>query len=153
MAKLGEVLFNFLIKLLLIVGLFLWFKISVGWTVLLAPMALMALILFGTSIGILLAPLGFLYNDVIKGLSIVSIFWLILTPVVYSTPEEGVASILVNLNPVTHLLVTTRELATIGIVTAPMGFTLSLLLTRILLIVSLITFRAALPFVIERLSA
>ena len=37
LAKLGEVFFNFGIKLVLIVGLFIWFKISITWSIILSP--------------------------------------------------------------------------------------------------------------------
>lgn len=63
LAKVGEVFFNFAIKLILIVGLFIWFRIPTNWTVILTPVPLIHLILLGTFIGILLAPLGVLYQD------------------------------------------------------------------------------------------
>ena len=51
LAKLGEVFFNFGIKLVLIIGLFLWFKMPVTWSVILAPVALIHLIMLGTFFG------------------------------------------------------------------------------------------------------
>ncbi|MBD0336286.1 MAG: ABC transporter permease, partial [Cyanobacteria bacterium Co-bin13] len=76
LAKMGEVGFNFAIKLILIVGLFLWYRIPVSWTVILAPVALIHLTLLGTFIGTLLSPLGVLYQDVSKGLTFITSFWL-----------------------------------------------------------------------------
>ena len=76
LAKLGEVGFNFGIKLILIVGLFLYFQVPVSWTVLLTPVALIHLVLLGTLFGVLLAPLGVLYQDVTKGLNMFMGFWL-----------------------------------------------------------------------------
>ena len=74
LAKLGEVFFNFAIKLILITGLFIWFRVPITWTVILAPVALIHLILLGTFIGVLLSPLGVLYQDVSKGLTLFTSF-------------------------------------------------------------------------------
>lgn len=153
LAKLGEVGFNFLIKLILIVALFLWFRVSVSWTLILAPVALIHLILLGTLFGLLLAPLGVLYQDVSKGLTMVTGFWLFLTPVVYPLPKEGTFGMLVNLNPVTPLLVTTRELATTGVVSQPEQFWIVSGLTLMGLLLTWVAFRLAMPFVIERVSS
>lgn len=89
LAKLGEVFFNFAIKLILIVALFLWYRIPVSWTVILAPVALIHLIMLKTFFGLLLAPLGVLYGDILRGLTLIIGFWLFLTPVVYPVPSGG----------------------------------------------------------------
>ncbi len=154
LAKLGEVLFNFAIKLILIVGLFIWFRIPVSWTVILAFVALIHLIMLGTLIGMLLSPLGVLYQDVSKGLTMVTGFWLFLTPVVYPMPSgEGLFGLLVKLNPVTPLLVATRELATVGFISNPVGFWVVSIITIFGLMVTWIAFRLAMPYAIERVSA
>lgn len=153
LSKMGEVFFNFAIKLILIATLFLWFRIPVSWTVILTPVSLIHLVLLGTFIGLLLAPLGVLYQDVAKSLSMITGFWLFVTPVVYPIPEQGTFSLLVKLNPVTPLLVTTRELATTGIVSEPMGFWLVSAMTLVGILLTWMLFRLAMPFVVERVSA
>lgn len=153
LAKLGEVFFNFAIKLILIAAFFIWFKIPVSWTVILAPVALIHLVLLGTFFGILLAPLGILYQDVSRGLTLITGFWLFLTPVVYPVPKQGIFSILVQLNPVTPLLVTTRELATTGVLSDPYRFWVVSAITLLGLIITWVTFRLAMPFVVERVSS
>jgi lipopolysaccharide transport system permease protein len=153
LAKLGEVGFNFAIKLILIVALFLWFRVSVSSSVLLAPVALIHLVMLGTLVGVLLAPLGVLYQDVSKGLAMLTSFWLFITPVVYPVPSKGVFGQLVTFNPVTPLLVTTRELATTGIISNPGAFWLVSGLTMLGLLLTWVAFRVAMPYVIERVSA
>lgn len=153
LAKLGEVFFNFGIKLLLIIALFIWFRVPVNPAVILAPVALIHLILLGTFIGLLLAPLGMLYQDISKGLTMITGFWLFLTPVVYPVPTQGTFGMLVKLNPVTPLLVTTRELATTGIISNAAGFWIVSIITFFGLLLTWITFRLAMPFVIERVSS
>ncbi len=152
-AKLGEVFFNFGIKLILILGLFIWFQIPVTWSVILAPVALIHLVLLGIFIGLLLAPMSALYQDFSRGLTLITGFWLFLTPVVYPVPSQGVFGNILKLNPVTPLLVTTRELATIGVISDPQGFWVASLIAILGLLLAWIIYRLAMPFVIERISS
>lgn len=153
LAKLGEVFFNFGIKLILVIAVFAWYRMPLTWMALLAPLALVQLILLGTFIGLLLAPLGALYQDVIQGLTVFTGLWLFLTPVVYPVPGSGAFGTIVRLNPVTPLLVTTRELATTGMLSRPTGFIIVSAVTIIGLLVTWISFRLSLPFAIERASS
>ncbi len=153
LAKLGEIFFNFGIKLILIIGLFIYFKVNIYWTFILAFVAIIHLILLGTFIGLLLTPFALLYDDISRGINLITGFWLFLTPVVYPIPNSGAFSILVKLNPVTPILVTARELATTGLVSNPLGFWLVSLLTFIFLFFTWVAFRLAMPFVIERVGA
>lgn len=154
LSRLGQLGFNFAIKLILIVGLFVWFKIPITWTVLLAPVALIHLVALGTAIGLFLTPLGALYEDVTRGLTLVMGAWLFITPVIYPPPESGLFATLVQLNPVTPLLVTTRELAAEGgAISDPQGFWIASGIAIVGLLLSWLVYRVTMPFVIERMSA
>ncbi|NEQ04516.1 MULTISPECIES: ABC transporter permease [unclassified Moorena] len=153
LSKLGQVFFNFGIKLILIVGLFIWFRMPVSWSVIIAPVAFIHLVLFGTFIGLLLAPMGALYKDFSMGLTLATGFWLFLTPVVYPVPSEGVFGAIVKLNPVTPLLVTTRELATTGVISEPLGFWVTSGIAVVGLLLAWIVYRLSIPFVVERISS
>ncbi len=153
LAKLGEVFFNFGIKLLLIISLFLWFRIPVTWNIVIAPVALLHLVIFGTFIGLLLAPLGALFQDFSLGLTLVTGLWLFLTPVVYPVPSTGFFGTIVRFNPVTPLLVTTRELATTGDLSNPQGFWIASIVGIVGLAVGWVVYRLALPYVVERISS
>ncbi len=122
LAKLIEIGANLLVKLVLVIALFWWFAVPVAPTVVLAPLTLASLVLFGTLVGLFLAPLGLLHRDVSRGLALLTGTRLLLTPVVYPVPESGTFATLVRWNPVTPLLVTTRELATTGVVSEPLRF-------------------------------
>lgn len=153
LAQLSVVAFNFAVKLILIVGLFLWFHIPVTWSAVWAPVALALLVMLGTFFGLLLAPLNMLYQDISRGLSLITGFWIFLTPVVYAVPNGGTFGTVVKLNPVTPLLVTTREFATTGVVSDPQSFWLVSIMTVVGLLLAWVIYRVALPFVIERMSA
>ncbi|KST64258.1 polysialic acid transporter [Mastigocoleus testarum BC008] len=152
-AKLGEVFFNFGIKLILIIGLFIWFKIPITLSVIVAPVALIHMVLLGTFFGVLLAPIGAIYQDFSMGLTLATSFWLFLTPVVYSVPSEGLFGNIVKFNPVTPLLVTTRELATTGTMSNPLGFWVASVFAVLGLLVAWIIYHLAIPYVVERINS
>ena len=56
--------------------------------------------LTGFAFGLMLAPVGGLYGDVLKGILIVAQFWMLLTPVVYPARTEDLAGLLATWNPV-----------------------------------------------------
>ena len=153
LSKLGEVFFNFGIKLILIFLLFLWFKIPVTGSVIIAPVALIHLVLLGTFFGLMLAPISALYKDVSMGVTLATGFWLFLTPVVYPVPSEGLFSAIVRFNPVTPLLVTTRELATTGVISDPVGFWIASGISLVGLVVAWIVYLVAMPYIVERMSS
>ena len=153
LAKLGEVFFNLGIKLSLIIAVFVWYQVPVTWAALMAPLALLTLILLGIFFGLLLTPLGLLYQDVSQGLILFTGLWLFLTPIVYPVPQTGTFAAIVKLNPVTPLLVTTRELATTGVVSDPYRFVIVSCLTIVGSFMAWAIFRLAMPFAIERVSS
>ncbi len=150
LARLGEVGFNFALKLLLVVAVFLWYDVAVYRTLALAPFAVLALMLLGTGLGLILAPLNALYQDVSRGLPAVLTLWFFLTPVVFPVPERGLLKTLVALNPVTPLLRTARDLVTSGQVADLFVPLLVASSALVLVLVGWFFYRLALPFVLER---
>lgn len=153
LAKLGEVFFNFAIKLVLVFAIFFWYQMPITKSALLAPFGLLSLILLGTFLGVLLAPLGVLFQDINHGLTVFTGLWLFLTPVVYALPSTGMFATIVRANPVTPLLMTTRELATTGVVSDPYRFLAVTAAAMVGLFATWIAFRLAMPFAIERVSS
>jgi lipopolysaccharide transport system permease protein len=100
-----EAALAFAVRLAVLAAMLAWFRVVPGPSVLLFPLGAAALILLGLAIGLLIAPVGMLYDDVGHGLTLALSFWLFLTPVLYPLPDRGV----LRLNPVTPLLDTTRS--------------------------------------------
>lgn len=151
LAKVGEVFFNFLIKMILVVVLFFVYDMPITIMAWLAPLGVLQLVMLGTFLGMFIAPIGGIYQDISKAVVIIATPWLFLTPVLYPMPQSGVFATLVNLNPVTAILVTTRELATTGIVSNWSGFITVSLISFIGLLLTWVFFRLAIPYVIERM--
>ncbi|MBV8780935.1 MAG: ABC transporter permease, partial [Phycisphaerae bacterium] len=78
--------------------------------------------------------------------------WFFITPIILDVPS-GKLGMIMRLNPVTPLLVTTRELAFRGQVSMPIGFLISAILSLILLVMGIVCYRIALPVVIDRANA
>ncbi len=152
-AGIGEVLFNFVIRLSLVVAVLLWYAIEVPWTAALAPLGVLALVGLGLMLGILLVPIAVLYQDIERGLVIFLTLLFFLTPVVYTPPTEGAAAWMAQVNPVSPLLVTTRELLLDSSVSYPGAFFLVTAITFALLLVGWLVYRLAMPFLVERIGA
>jgi lipopolysaccharide transport system permease protein len=152
LSQLGQVLFNLLLKLALLVILFVVFSVAVSWKIILAPFALVSLILLGTGIGLFLVPINHLVQDISRAMEVILLVWFFLTPVIYPVPDQPVIARLVKLNPVTPLLVTARELMTTGVVSDPIGFAVVSGLAIASLLFGWLVFRLSIPFLVERIS-
>ena len=154
MARLGQVLFNFGIKTLLIVAAALVYRVQVPWTIVFAPIGILLIVFLGAAIGLILAPLNLLYTDINKALPILTTFWFFTTPIIFTTPNAGWAAFLMRyVNPMTPLLTTTRELAFGHGLSQTRGFAAAAALTLLLLLAATIFHRIAMPIVIDRANA
>lgn len=149
-AKVGEILVNLSIKVALLAIVFAFYGVPVNGITALSPVLLLLLILEGTAIGLVLAPIAALYHDISKALPVLTGFWFILTPVVYTAPKTGLFAALVRANPATHLIVATREAATGGWVEDPWLVAAIGGLSILAFAATLVAFRISIPFVVER---
>lgn len=146
-------LFNAIIKVsLLIVALF-FFGLNPGWGILLLPVGILSLILTGITLGLILAPLGALYQDIGRMTLIITQFWMYITPVVFALPETGRAALLFKLNPLTPLILTTRDWLTGGVPAYLVDFIIVNCAMLIILFMGWILYRVSMPILIERMSA
>ncbi len=146
-------LFNLSIKLVVLAVIFIVFQVPLTWGMLLAPVAIIMLMLLGIALGLLITPLGMLYTDVTTALPVILSLWFFLTPVVYPPPDEFPYSFIAMLNPVSPLLVAARDLLTKGEITNIVSFLLVSLFTIITLFIAWVLYRVSLPIIIERMSA
>ena len=153
LSGIGQVAFDFGIRLLILAGVFVIFRVPLTWGLLLAPFAILMLISLGIVIGVLLTPLGMLYSDVSAALPTITSLWFFVTPVVYPPPEQGILALLINLNPVSPLLVGARDLATRGTLSDVMPFAIVSGLTLLGLLVMWVLYRVSLPILIEKMGA
>lgn len=152
-ASMGQVIVNFGIRLVLLVIVFFWFGLPLTGSLLLAPLGILALIGLGMMIGLLLIPLSLLYGDVQRILSMGIGLWFFVTPVIYPTPIGGWAALITKLNPVTSLLVTTRQWLTGSELTQLGPFVVVVAVTLILSLFGWVVYRLSIPHIIERIGS
>jgi len=150
-AGMGEVLFNVIIRFVLVVVVYLWFGLTLPTTAWLAPLGILSLLGLGLVFGLLLAPIGVLYQDVQKTIALFISLWFFLTPVIYPPPTTWPASVVAKLNPVSPLLVTTREMLTTGSLTQLPGFLIISVTSVMVLLFAWVLYRLAMPRLIERM--
>jgi lipopolysaccharide transport system permease protein len=146
-----QVGFSFVVRLLLLVAVFAAFDLRPAHTAPLFFLGMASVALTGFMIGLLLTPIGLLYGDVQHSLPIASTFVMLLTPVLYPVPAAGPAAIVTSLNPLTPLVVTTRDWLTTGTPADTGGFVLVSLVTLTLLLLGWVAYRLTLPHLIARL--
>ncbi|MBI5724998.1 MAG: ABC transporter permease [Planctomycetes bacterium] len=152
-AAMGEVLFEFAIKLLLLVVTFIIYDVPLTWTALLAIGPILLLMLIGIMLGVLLTPAGMLYSDITAALPIITTIWLFATPVVYPMPVNQPYVTLTNLNPPAAALCAARDLlagAGVADVIPLLAWTGCTIGGLLILWVML---RVAMPILIERIGA
>jgi lipopolysaccharide transport system permease protein len=149
LAGLGGIIFNLIARMFILVVAFIWYGVSFQTTWLLFPLGVISLLMLGLAIGWLITPLGMLYTDVSSGINIIVTFWFFITPIVYSNNNLT----FVKFNPLTPLLITTRNWLTNGIAAPENGFFLVTILAFFIFLFSWILYRLAKPHLIVRLSS
>jgi lipopolysaccharide transport system permease protein len=153
LSGIGQVLFSFAIKTVLLIGVLVYFKAPVSWTAVFVPLPLLGMLALGTMIGVLLVPVGLLYKDIQSALLIATSGLVFLTPVAYPPNMEGILGKIMQLNPVTPLIMTAKDVCLSGIPANLAPFFIVFGLTLGLLFIGWIVYRLALPIIIERIGA
>ena len=148
-----QTLFNGAIKIGLMIIALLILGIYPDWHMTLFPLGVLSLILAGTTLGLFLTPIGLLYTDIGKGLSLVMQFLMYITPVVFPMPKTGWTAFLFKLNPLSSLILTTRDWLTGFIPEFLSSFLLVNGILLVMLLLVLLIYRLVMPILIERMSA
>jgi homopolymeric O-antigen transport system permease protein len=152
-AGVAQVLFSFLIRAVVLAVVLAATSAPVKWT---APAALLpgfALIAFGTVLGILLLPLGMLYQDIQQGLMVVVAPLMFLTPVLYPASSAGQLEMVIHVNPLTAPFEVLREFLFGGIGPYMTEFGIVFGVTLFVVGFAWLVFRLSLPMLIERIQA
>ncbi len=148
-----KLLFNSSVKILLLVVFVFFYGVGYHNSLLLFPFAILGAILFGTTIGLFLTPIGLLYKDIAKIVTVGLGLVMYVTPVVYSVPKEGVMKTIMEWNPFTPFVVTTRDFV-IGAEPMYLSYFLIAILVCIpFLFLGLLFYRISIPIIVERMSA
>lgn len=150
LAGMGEVLFSFVVRALLLGAVMVVYGVTSGWTIVASIAGVAALAGFGLALGLLLTPLALLYHDVGQGLPFVLQLWMFLTPVIYPAPQSSSGLWLMLLNPTAPLLDTTRAWL-FGSTPQFLGLCyLSCAVAVLAFVAGWLVYRLALPIVMDR---
>lgn len=148
-----KLVFNLLIKFILVIVLILYYHIPISSSIIYFIPFMLISILALVSIGILITPIGILYQDISRAVPIVMQILMYVTPVVYLMPKTGFMKTLMELNPFTYLVVNLRNSLTgFPIENLPV-LVIYAILSIVLFLVSIIVYRIAMPIITERMSA
>jgi len=148
-----KLLSNSFIKIILLLIFLIVYGVGFHFSILLFPLAFLGIIFFGTTIGLFITPLGMLYNDIGKIISMGLGFLMYATPVVYAIPKTGLLKTLMEINPLTPLFLTTRNLL-FGQDLDYLIYYFGLFAVCIpLFFLGLVFYRISIPIIVERMSA
>jgi lipopolysaccharide transport system permease protein len=148
-----QALFNGGIKVAVMLPVLLLLGVYPGWSLALLPLGLLALVLAGSAVGLMLTPVGLLYEDIEKGIPLLTQLYMYATPVVFPMPEAGRVATLFQLNPLTPLVLSARDWATGQALGVSWPFLYVFFGAAVLFLVACVMYRAAMTILIERLSA
>ena len=151
MAGLYMVIFNAVIRLLLVAAVIIVWRLPLGPSLAFLPLAVCGLVIAGFAIGLLITPFAGLYGDAVRAIPILATFWMLLTPVVYPPQLGGLAGWLAKWNPVSPLIITARECLIGQALSMPGAFFLVTGGSILVILLGLIGFRIAMPHLIARM--
>jgi lipopolysaccharide transport system permease protein len=149
----GQVVFSFIVKAVLLTVIIFIFRVNLKTTVFFLILPILGLSGIGILLGLLLVPIGGIYKDIQKGMFVFTTFLMYLTPVVYYIPERGIQSMIMRSNPLSYLLIITRDFLYTGSTEYVSIVCLIVGITYFLLLLSLIIYRLVMPILIERMDA
>lgn len=154
LSGLYQLFFNTLIKILLLACVFLYFHQTISLpSIIFAPVGLIAIVLAGFSIGLLLTPIGMLYQDINRGLGVLLPFFMYLTPTVYPVSRTGMIGLIMKFNPIAIFITQTRNWLTAQPVFDMEFFWVYTFLIVLVFLVGLVLYRLSMPIIIERIGS
>jgi homopolymeric O-antigen transport system permease protein len=148
-----KLLFNILPKLLIMIIFMIFYGVGFKATMLLFPLVILGAIFCGTTIGLFITPIGMLYSDISKIISMGLSFFMYVTPVVYAIPESGVLKTVMEWNPLTPLLMTARNFL-VGSTPEYLAYFFVVVGVCVpLFFIGLVLYRISIPIIVERMSA
>ena len=147
LAGLGEVLFNSAIRLLLllVVALIAGIPVAASWAM--VPVASLSLTLLGLGIGLCLAPYGMLFDDIARGIALLSSALLLATPIVYTLPPGSP----LRFNPLVPAIEAGRAWLAGGSAPMPGALLIQILVALALVVIGWAQYRSARPHLAARL--
>jgi len=153
LAAVGRAGFNLLISSIVLVSVLLGLGVDTKLTFLLFPFAASSVLAMGFTAGMLLAPLGALYTDVRRGVSVLLGLLVFTAPVIFQVPDAGtgLVAIVIRNNPLTPAIALSRDVLLTGSLEWLGGTVFWLAVSLPLFLFSLVMLRISKPHIITRM--
>lgn len=149
-ASLAQSVFEFLVRIALLVGVFAIYKVVPSWTTIFLPVVLIPLLLLTLGLGLIFALLNVLIRDVANIVTLATTFLLFLTPVLYPAPSTGLFVSINQFNPLAILVSGPRDLVVNGYLTDPLEFAGASFFSLFLFLIAWRVFHLVEPRMAER---
>lgn len=139
------------IRLVMLVGIFLYYDIALTPYLLLFPLGFIGLVICGLAIGVWLTPIGLLYLDINRIIQFGAQLGMYMAPVIAPRATDGTMQLIHTLNPLTYLIETGRNLILGGPLDYWLLSCLMLAIFALLLLIGWFFCRLAMPVLVERM--
>ncbi len=150
LAAFGQSLLDFLIRAALVAIAFAIYGIVPAWAVALVPLALLPLCLLTLGLGYVFALANGVMRDTGQLIAIALMFWMLLTPVVYPAPTEGMKTLLNFLNPVSPFVIAAHDLTIRGALSQPETYVVGVAVSVVVFLLGWRIFHLTEPRIAER---
>jgi lipopolysaccharide transport system permease protein len=144
-AAVGQPVFDFLIRLVLVVLVFTWYGIRPQWQMLLLPFILLPATLLALGLGLMLSVATLVIRDISNIVSMAVTFGIVMTPVLYPPPVRWPLNLINVVNPFSPVLIASQDLIAYGTLTTPVTFLCACLFSALIFFAGLWFFRLTLP--------
>ena len=149
----AQTLLSFLIRTALLIVSLALLRAHISPTAPLALIPCFSLMLFGMMLGVMMVPLGALYQDITYGLVLLTSALMLVTPVAFAPPSSGALAWIMRYNPLSPLVLSARDLVVTGsFANVPAALTITAICLG-LFAVGWVLFRLAVPIIVERLGS
>jgi homopolymeric O-antigen transport system permease protein len=128
-AALGQPVFDFCVRLVPVVVVFIWYGVIPSWGVIFVPFVLMPVLLLALGLGFVLSIANLVIRDTGNALGTALTIGMFLTPVLYPPPVRWPFFLVNLLNPLSPLLTASQDLIAEGYLTRPEMFAAACLLS------------------------
>lgn len=150
-ASIGKAVIPFIIHLIMICILFIGYRLVPNFLCLLVPLIVIPLILFTIGLGFFTSLLNGVMRDVGNIISILLMFLMFFTPVLYAKPKTGILVLITKYNPLYYLISSPRDMILYGRIYDWYGFLIVSFISIILFFVCLLGFHLTETRIAERI--
>lgn len=144
-AALGQPVFDFFVRLVPVITVFVWYDVVPSWGIVFVPLALLPVILMALGLGFVLSITNLVIRDTGNALGMVLAVGMFLTPVLYPPPVRWPFFLVNLLNPLSPLVTASQDLIADGFLTRPEMFVAASFLSLALALGGWRAFRVTIP--------